>query len=89
MIQASYNQDQELDIPVWKPETTDGGDVVHLDDTLMPRNEPIQREEWTLMHKIKRLINALAPSMQRFRASGKGSPGRGGGPRLTDRKYFK
>ena len=47
------------------------------------------REEWTLMHKIKTLINAMAPSAQRFRASGKGSPGRGGGPGLTDRKHYK
>ena len=62
---------------------------MHMERTLTTRNEPIQREEWTLMHKIKRLISALAPSTQRFRASGKGSPGRGGGPRLTDRKHFK
>jgi hypothetical protein len=41
------------------------------------------------MHKIKKLINAMAPGAQRFRASGKGSPGRGGGPRLTDRKHYK
>jgi hypothetical protein len=41
------------------------------------------------MHKIKKLISALAPSMQSFRASGKGSPGRGNGPRLTDRKHYK
>jgi hypothetical protein len=42
-----------------------------------------------LIDKIKKVISALAPSAQRFRASGKGSPGRGSGPRLTDRKYFK
>ena len=41
------------------------------------------------MHKIKKLISALAPSMQSFRASGKGSPSRGNGPRLTDRKHYK
>ena len=41
------------------------------------------------MDKIKKLISAMSPSAQRFRASGKGSFGRGGGPRLTDRKYFK
>ena len=41
------------------------------------------------MHKIEKLISALAPSAQGFRASGKGSPGRSRGPRLTDRKYFK
>ena len=42
-----------------------------------------------MIDKIKKMINALAPSVQRYRASGKGSPGRGRGPRLTDRKYFK
>ena len=41
------------------------------------------------MDKIKKLISAMAPSAQGFRASGKGSPGRGSGPRLTDRKYYK
>jgi hypothetical protein len=41
------------------------------------------------MHKIKTLINAMAPGARRFRASGKGSPGRGGGPGLTDRKHYK
>jgi hypothetical protein len=65
---------------------------MHPDRTLTTRNEPIQkrgREEWTLIHNIKKLISALAPSAQRFRASGKGSPGRGSGPRLTDRKHYK
>jgi hypothetical protein len=64
---------------------------VHLRSHVDNRNEPIQRrrEEWTLMHKIKKLISAMAPSAQRFRASGKGSPGRGDGPRLTDRKHYK
>jgi hypothetical protein len=64
---------------------------VHLERTLITRNEPIQRgrEEWTLMHKIKKLISAMAPSAQPFRATGKGSPGRGSGPRLTDRKHYK
>jgi hypothetical protein len=42
-----------------------------------------------LIDKIKKVINAIAPSAQRFRASGKGSPGRSRGPRLTDRKHFK
>jgi hypothetical protein len=58
---------------------------------LTTRNEPIQsgREEWTLMHRLKKLISALAPSAQRFRAAGKGMPGRGRGPRLTDRKHYK
>ena len=41
------------------------------------------------MHKIKTLISAMAPGAQSFRASGKGSPGRGSGPRLTDRKHYK
>jgi hypothetical protein len=41
------------------------------------------------MHRIKKLISALAPSSQSFRASGKGSPGRSSGPRLTDRKHYK
>ena len=65
--------------------------AVHMERTLTTRNDLIQREreEWTLMHKIKKLTSALAPSAQRYRASGKGSPGRGGGPRLTDRKHFK
>ena len=88
MIHESYNQDQELDIPVWKTEITDVSNVVHLDGTLITGMSRF-REEWTLMHKIKTLISAMAPSAQRFRASGKGSPGRGGGPRLTDRKHYK
>lgn len=70
---------------------TEVRDVVQLERTLITRNEPIQRrrEEWTLIHRIKKLISALAPSAQRFRASGKGMPGRGLGPRLTDRKHYK
>ena len=64
---------------------------MHMERTLTTRNEPIQRgrEEWTLMHKIKKLISAMAPSAQPFRATGKGSPGRASGPRLTDRKHYK
>lgn len=64
---------------------------MHMERTLTTRNEAIQsrREEWTLVDKIKKLISALAPSAQRFRASGKGMPGRGLGPRLTDRKHYK
>jgi hypothetical protein len=64
---------------------------VYLERRLTTRNEPIQRgrEEWTLMHKIEKLISALAPSAQRYRAAGKGMPGRGSGPRLTDRKHYK
>jgi hypothetical protein len=67
---------------------TDVSNVVHLDRTLLTGMSRF-REEWTLMHKIEKLINAMAPSAQRFRASGKGSPGRGSGPRLTDRKHYK
>ena len=64
---------------------------MHMERTLTTRNEPIQsgREEWTLMYRLKKLISALAPSAQRFRAAGKGMPGRGRGPRLTDRKHYK
>jgi hypothetical protein len=70
---------------------TEVSNVVHLERTLTTRNEPIQRgrEEWTLIHKIKKLISAMAPSAQPFRATGKGSPGRASGPRLTDRKHYK
>ena len=89
MIHDSYNQEQELNIPVWKMEMTDVSNVVHLVRTLITSRFREAREEWTLMHKIKKLISALAPSAQGFRASGKGSPGRGGGPRLTDRKHYK
>jgi hypothetical protein len=38
---------------------------------------------------LKKLVNVLAPSAQPFRMTGKGSPGRGSGPRLTDRKHYK
>jgi hypothetical protein len=64
---------------------------MQLERMLTTRNEPIQRgrEEWTLIHKIKKLISAMAPSAQGFRAAGKGVPGRGSGPRLTDRKHYK
>jgi hypothetical protein len=70
---------------------TDVSNVVHVERTLLTGMSRFREEErsWTLMHKIKKLINAMAPSAQRFRASGKGSPGRGGGPRLTDRKHYK
>jgi hypothetical protein len=70
---------------------TEESNVVHMERTLITRNEPIQRgrEEWTLMHRIKKQISAWAPSAQRFHASGKGMPGRGLGPRLTDRKHYK
>ena len=38
---------------------------------------------------LKKLINAVAPSAQPFRMTGKGFTGRDSGPRLTDRKYYK
>jgi hypothetical protein len=38
---------------------------------------------------LKRLIFAVAPGAQPFRMMGKGFPGRGSGPRLTDRKHYK
>ena len=38
---------------------------------------------------LKRLINAVAPSAQFHRMMGKGFPGRGSGPRLTDREHLK
>jgi hypothetical protein len=64
--------------------------AVRMERTLTTRNESIQRrEEWTLMRKIKKLISAMAPSAQGFRAASKGMPGRGGVPRLTDRKHYK
>jgi hypothetical protein len=70
---------------------TEVSKVVQPGRTLLTRNEPSQgrREERALIDKIKKMVNAMAPSAQRFRASGKGSPGRGGGPRLTDRKHYK
>jgi len=49
--------------------------------------ESIEREEWMVI--LKKLINAVAPSAQPFRMTGKGLPGRGSGPRLTDRRYYK
>jgi hypothetical protein len=55
--------------------------------TLFTKNEPIGREDWRVV--LKKLVNAVAPSAQPFRMMGKGSPGRGSGPRLTDRKHYK
>ena len=54
---------------------------------LSTKNEPIESEEWMVI--LKKLINAVAPSAQPFRMTGKGFPRRGSGPRLTDRKYYK
>ena len=55
--------------------------------TLLTRNEPTEREERTMV--LRKLLNAVVPSAQPFRMMGKGLPGRGGGPRLTDRKHYK
>jgi hypothetical protein len=55
--------------------------------TIITKNEPIGREDWMVM--LRKLVNAVAPSAQPFRTTGKGSPGRGSGPRLTDRKHYK
>jgi hypothetical protein len=54
---------------------------------LLAKNEPIESEEWMVI--LKKLINAVAPSAQPFRMTGKGFPGRSSGPRLTDRKHYK
>ena len=55
--------------------------------TIFTKNEPIGREDWRVI--LKKLVNAVAPSAQPFRMGGKGFPGRGSGPRLTDRKHYK
>ena len=38
---------------------------------------------------LKKLINAVAPSAQPFRMTGRGFTGRGSEPQLTDRRYYK
>ena len=38
---------------------------------------------------LRKLINAIVPSAQPFRTTGKGLPGTASGPRLTDRKHYK
>jgi hypothetical protein len=55
--------------------------------TIFTKNEPIGKEDWRVV--LRKLVNAVAPSAQPFRMMGKGSPGRGSGPRLTDRKHYK
>jgi hypothetical protein len=55
--------------------------------TIITKNEPTGGEDWRVV--LKKLVNVLAPSAQPFRMTGKGSPGRGSGPRLTDRKHYK
>lgn len=55
--------------------------------TILTKNEPIGSADWRIL--LRRLVNALGSGAQPFRMSGKGSPGRGTGPRLTDRKHYK
>ena len=55
--------------------------------TIFTKTEPIGKEDWRVV--LRKLVNAVAPSAQPFRMMGKGSPGRGTGPRLTDRKHYK
>ncbi len=55
--------------------------------TIFSTNKPMGREGWTVV--LRTLTNALTPGAQPFRRTGKGSPGRGSGPRLTDRKHYK
>jgi hypothetical protein len=55
--------------------------------TIITKNEPIGREDWMVI--VRKLVDVVAPSAQAFRMTGKGSPGRGSGPRLTDRKHYK
>ena len=55
--------------------------------TIFTTNEPTGSEGWRVV--LNALVSALAPSAQPFRMTGKGSPGRGSGPRLTDRKHYK
>lgn len=49
--------------------------------------ERADREDWMVI--LSKLVKAVAPSAQPFRMMGKGSAGRGSGPRLTDRKHYK
>ena len=58
-----------------------------VSDAAFSKNELIETEEW--MAIFKKLVNAEAPSAQPFRMMGKSFPGRGSGPRLTDRKHYK
>jgi len=55
--------------------------------TLLTKNEQVERQEWTVV--LRKLLSAIVPSAQPFRMMGKGLPGRGSGPRLTDRKHYK
>jgi hypothetical protein len=55
--------------------------------TIFTKNEPIGKEDSRVV--LRKLVNAVSPGAQPFRMTGKGSPGRGRGPRLTDRKHYK
>jgi hypothetical protein len=55
--------------------------------TILTNNEPIGKDDWRVV--LRKLVNAVSPAAQPFRMTGKGSPGRGTGPRLTDRKHYK
>lgn len=55
--------------------------------TILTKNEPIGTDYWRVV--LRELVNAVSPAAQPFRMTGKGSPGRGTGPRLTDRKHYK
>lgn len=55
--------------------------------TILTKNEPIEKAEWKEIWR--KLLNAVSPSAQPFRGAGRWSPGRGRGPRLTDRKHYK
>jgi len=54
---------------------------------LLTKNRPAEREDWTMV--LRKLLSAVMPGVQPFRMLGKGLPGWGGGPRLTDRKHYK
>lgn len=53
----------------------------------LTQNEPMKKEDWMVV--IKRVFRAMSPGAQPFRGMGKSFPGRGTGPRLTDRKHYK
>lgn len=55
--------------------------------TILTQNEPLKKEDWMVV--IRSVFRALAPGAQPFRGMGKSFPGRGTGPRLTDRKHYK
>jgi len=57
--------------------------------TLLTKGGSIEKKVEERMVILKKLINAVRPSAQPFRMMGKSFPGRGSGPRLTDRKHYK